>query len=109
MKAKALIVLGLAIVFGVAAVWLVQDWMKKRSDQVAKKSMETTTVVVAKTPMSFGALLREEHLAVIEWPMRAVPRGSFSTIKEVVDGKEPRVVLRPVEANGAARVADAGR
>lgn len=99
MNTKAVIIFGLAIVFGVAAVFLVQDWMKKRTVQAARTSMPTTTVVVAKTPLEFGAILRAEHLAAIEWPARAVPTGSFRTVKELVEGEEPRVVLRPVEIN----------
>jgi pilus assembly protein CpaB len=98
-KPKAIIIFALAIVFGIGAVLLVQNWMNKRSAQVAQKSMKTTMVVVAKTSMPFGAVIREENLIAIEWPARATPRGSFRQIKDLVNEKEPRVVLRPVEAN----------
>jgi len=99
MKTKAFLIFGLAIVVGIGAVLLIQDWMNKRSAQVAQKTTATTKVVVAKTPLAFGAVVRAENLAVVDWPTRIAPKGSFRTVKALVDGKEPRVVLRPVEAN----------
>jgi pilus assembly protein CpaB len=99
MKMKPLLIFGLAIVVGIGAVLLIQDWMTKRSTQFAQNTTVTTKVVVAKTPLAFGAVVRAEHLAVVDWPIRIAPKGSFRTIKELVNGKEPRVVLRPVEAN----------
>ena len=56
-------------------------------------------MVIATTPLKFGAVMRAENLDVIDWPKRIVPKGSFRSIKELVNDKEPRVVLRAVEAN----------
>ena len=99
MKTKAILIFGLAIVVGIGAVLLIQDWMNKRSTQVVQKITSTTKVVIARTPLSFGSVVRAENLAVIDWPTRIVPRGSFRSIKDLVNKKKPRVVLRPVEAN----------
>jgi len=99
MKTKALLIFGLAIVVGIGAVLLIQDWMNKRTTQVAQKITATTKVVIAKTPLAFGAVIRTENLDVVDWPTRIVPKGSFRTVKALVNDKEPRVVLRPVEAN----------
>jgi pilus assembly protein CpaB len=99
MKMKAVLIFGLAIVVGIGAVLLIQNWMDKRTTQVAQKITSTTKVVIAKTPLKFGSVVRAENLAVIDWPTRMVPKGSFRTVKQLVNDKEPRVILRPVEAN----------
>jgi pilus assembly protein CpaB len=99
MNTKALLIFGLAISVGIGAVLLIQDWMNKRSTQVTQKITSTTKVVIAKIPLTFGAVVRAENLDVIDWPTRIVPKGSFRTIKDLVNDQEPRVVLRPVEAN----------
>jgi pilus assembly protein CpaB len=99
MKSKAILIFGLAIVVGIGAVLLIQDWMDKRSTQVAQKATSTTQVVIAKTPLKFGSVIRAENLDVIDWPTRIVPKGSFRDIEALVSDKDPRVVLRPVVAN----------
>lgn len=99
MKTKAILIFGLAIVVGIGAVLLIQDWMDKRTSQVAKNIASTTKVVIATTPLKFGAVIRAENLDVIDWPTRIVPKGSFRNVEDLVNEKDPRVVLRPVEAN----------
>ena len=99
MKTKAILIFGLAIIVGIGAVLLIQDWMNERSSQVAQTTTSTIQVVIAKTPLKFGSVIRSENLDVIDWPTRIVPKGSFRKIEDLVNDKDPRVVLRPVEAN----------
>lgn len=89
--------LGLALIFAAAAVFLAQDWLKKQSSSVVKKNV--TTVVVARTALSFGAIVREEQLRVIEWPSANIPKGAFRNIGKLVRKGDPRVVLSRIEAN----------
>lgn len=89
--------LGLALIFAIAAVFLAQDWLKKQSANVVTKN--TTTVVVARTALGFGAIVRGEQLRVIEWPSANIPKGAFRKIEKLVHKGEPRVVLSRIEAN----------
>ncbi len=99
MRGKAFLMLGLALVFASTAVVLVKNWMDERSTVVAKQNLPTITVVVAKSPLAFGAVIRKEQLVAIPWPRNAVPKGAFNKIEELVNDKKPRIVLRRIEAN----------
>ena len=91
--------LGLAIIFAIAAVFLAQDWLKKQVAADAKVILPTKMVVVASTPLEFGAIIRKEHLRAIQWPAGGIPKGSFQKIDELVKKGSNRVVLRRIEAN----------
>lgn len=99
MRTRAFWMLGLAIIFAVAAVFLAQDWLNKRSAADARKILPTKMVVVAKTPLAFGAIIRKEHLRVIKWPAGGLPKGSFQKIDQLIKKGTNRVVLRRIEAN----------
>ena len=99
MKTRAFWMLGLAVIFAIAAVFLAQDWLKKRSAAAAKNSMPTSSVVVANTSLKFGAVIRREHVSVIQWPAKVVPKGSFRKVDDLVKAGTSRVVLRRIEAN----------
>lgn len=95
MRNIGLILLGVAIVLGLAAVWGV----RAMSDAQARKAqMEQTTVVVAIRPLDIGAALTPEVLKEQVWPAGSVPEGSFRKISELT-GDKPRVALRSVSAN----------
>ncbi|WP_193370757.1 Flp pilus assembly protein CpaB [Pelagibius marinus] len=95
--------LGLAVVLAVAAVFLARNWIQEQARpiivQQAAQPANTVTVVVAKERMTFGNPVRKEQLRLVKWPGEAVPEGAFTSIDELLDGQEERVVLRAIEIN----------
>ncbi len=89
-KYGTVIALGLAILFGVLAVILVNKWLSAQSPATVTvdrgDSMPVAEVVVAATDLSIGSRLTKENLTLTKWPRASVPWGSFSTIEEV-DGR----------------------
>ena len=60
-------------------------------------AFQVASVVVAAQDLAFGAELNKPALTVREWPENSLPQGGFARVEDVLgDGKEPRVVLRPM-------------
>jgi pilus assembly protein CpaB len=96
--------IGIAIVFGLAAVFIAQKWLDRQSDRlrqahVAPAAISTATIVVVAAPLRFGTELSTQHLREIPWPQSAVPKGAFSSIKEILDGKTKRAALVAMDEN----------
>jgi pilus assembly protein CpaB len=103
-RKSTIVMVAFAVVFGLLAVFIAQAWLngqaerRLRSLEANKKTLATSTIVVAAQRLSFGIDLGREHLREIPWPAEALPQGSFATINEILAGGK-RVVLAPVEAN----------
>ena len=68
---RAVIVMTLAILFGLTAVLLASRWLLT---QPAKKA---DRIVVAGADISIGQRLTPEMLKLVEWPAHSVPKGAF--------------------------------
>lgn len=103
MRGRAIIVLGLAVVLAVAAVFLARNWIQEQARpiivQQPAQPENTVMVVVAKERMTFGNPVRKEQIRLVKWPGDAVPEGAFTSIEEVLGDNEERVVLRAIEIN----------
>ena len=104
MRSKTLVMIGIAIVFGLAAVFIAQRWLDRQSDRlrqahVAPAPVSTATIVVVAAPLRFGTELSTQHLREVPWPQGAVPKGAFASIKEILDGKTRRTALVAMEEN----------
>jgi pilus assembly protein CpaB len=100
---KTFMMIGIAIVFGLAAVFMAQKWLDRQSNrlrqaQVAPKPA-VATVVVAAAPLRFGTELSKQHLREVAWPEGAVPTGAFTSINDILDGKTRRAALVAMEEN----------
>src|SRR5918998_4292481 len=94
--------IGIALVFGLGAMFVAQKWLDRQSSrlrqvQVAPAPVSTATVVVVAAPLRFGTELSTQHLREVAWPEAAVPKGGFSSIKEILDGKTRRTALVAME------------
>lgn len=93
----------LACIMGGAAVFLARGWLERQMPApvaaTAAPKAVITSVVVAKLPLRFGDELNRDNLRLVEWPAGAVPEGAFTTIDEVLSGKERRVALRDIAVN----------
>jgi len=89
-KYGTVIALGLAILFGVVAVILVNKWLTAQSPATVtverSDGIPMAEVVVAATDLSIGSRLSAENLSVSKWPRASVPKGTFQKIEDV-DGR----------------------
>ena len=102
MRARAILMLGLAVVLGFVAVYLARGWIQNQT-RVAiapQPQMNLTTVVIAKRPLSLGDEITREFVEAVPWPVSAVPEGSFRKVDELVrPGADARVALRSIQVN----------
>ncbi len=102
MKKRAFIMLGLAFVLAVTAVFVARDWLQQQVRPVIvqeQAAAPTKTILVARSRMEFGDRLRPEHVHEIAWPANTYPAGAFESQNLLFDNDEPRVVLRTIEPN----------
>ena len=97
-KYGALIALGVAIIFGVLAVFLANQWMTKQVPAEVrtevKEQMPVTMVVIAATDIPIGTPLTSAVLTKAKWPKANVPKGAFHEITEL----EGRVAVSKLTA-----------
>jgi pilus assembly protein CpaB len=104
-RASTVVMIVLAGVFGLLAVFVAQAWLNRQDEQMRLKSAlnqpkpeATRTVVVAASALRFGNPLTSGNLRVISWPEGSLPEGSFSSIQDVLAAGN-RIVLSPIEPN----------
>lgn len=84
---RAVIMLVLALVAGLAAVVLAARWLSQQT------ATGTESVIVASREVNLGTALNATMLEVVPWPSGAVPTGAFRNLAEL-DG---RVLLTSVQ------------
>ncbi len=102
MRIGAVITLLVALVLGGLSVFGARNWIAqqvKGNATTAKPQLSTVKIVVARTQLNFGDKIKDEHLTEITWPKSSVPKGAFQSVRQVLDGKRPRVALRRIEIN----------
>lgn len=106
MRNRAIIMLGLAVVFAVVAAFLAQSWLRTQVPtgpapvivQEAPKAPETT-IVVARQPLFYGNELTRQNVREIPWLADDLPTGTFQTVDELFQDQSSRIVLRTLEQN----------
>ncbi len=105
-KYGTIIALGLAILFGVVAVILVNKWLSAQNPTVAVErsggSVPLAEIVVAATDLSVGSRLTTENLTLSKWPRANVPKGAFENIADIQD----RVTVTKLVAGNPIRDAE---
>ena len=103
MRPSSIVMLAVALVLGISAALLSKVWLQAQisKPQIAEAGprMDMATVVVASKSLRFGNRLASRSLREIEWPAKAIPKGAFKKIKDIVNGKDRRVVLSSIEEN----------
>jgi pilus assembly protein CpaB len=105
-RKSTFIMIAVAAVFGLLAVFVAQAWLNRQADarmksleaQNQRKPVATQTLVVAAKPLRFGNQLDQAALREVAWPEGIVPAGGFKTVQEVLAGGR-RVVLSSFEPN----------
>jgi pilus assembly protein CpaB len=97
--------IGVAVLFGVFAVFLAQSWLngqaeiRMRNLEAQKKPAVMQTIVVATKSLRFGNELASSSLREVSWPGEALPAGAFRSISDIVDAGGRRVVLTAIDPN----------
>ena len=103
MRPSSIIMLVVALVLGISAALLSKIWLQAQVSQPqiaeAAPKVDMGTVVLAAKSLRFGNRLSKRSLVEVEWPTKAIPKGAFIKISDVVNGKDRRVVLSSIEAN----------
>lgn len=102
MRANSLIMIVLAVVFGIAGVFLSNVWMARQPEAVAAtpQAAPQDTIVVAAVGLRFGDRITADNLREIPWTAGAIPTGAFRTSAELLQSKlGDRQVLAPMGVN----------
>jgi len=92
MRQRALLMLGLAAVLGIAAVFLIRGFIARHVPTV----QATGSVVVAKAALNFGDPLTSQNLVAVPWPAESVPVGAFGNVDQMLPPGTRRVALQPI-------------
>jgi pilus assembly protein CpaB len=76
---KALGLLALAVIAGLAAALYAAGWVSQRANVAAQK------VVVAAVDIELGSKINPQMLTLAEWPSGSMPDGAFQDVKDVQD------------------------
>lgn len=91
---KALLLLGLALVLGGVAAYMVSSSMNQPvASPEAPVVLETRSVVVAAADLPVGTTLDRAHLRVAELPLDTYPANSYQSIDQVFEGDIPVVMV----------------
>jgi pilus assembly protein CpaB len=103
-RKNTIVMVGIAVVFGLLAVFVAQGWLNYQAELSRKvvapkeKAVATRTIVIAAGPLRFGAHISADHLREVAWPDEALPAGTFGSIADVMSGGK-RIVLASIEKN----------
>jgi pilus assembly protein CpaB len=95
---------GIAVVFGLLAVFVAQGWLNYQAELSRKtvapkqQTVATRTIVIAAGPLRFGTHLSPDSLREVAWPNDAIPAGTYGSIDELTAGGK-RIVLASIEKN----------
>jgi pilus assembly protein CpaB len=89
-------ILVLAVVMGGIAAFLARQWLESHSRTAVEEPRES--IVIAKSPLSFGTEVTSENITEIPWAATSLPEGAFATKQELLkDGR--RIVLAGLDRN----------
>jgi pilus assembly protein CpaB len=76
MKGRTFFMFFIALVLGVSAAWLANNWVEDRIRPSSEG--EGTPVVVAALDIPFGQKIEQAHVKIVDWPSGNTPKGAFS-------------------------------
>jgi pilus assembly protein CpaB len=99
MRGQGLIILGVAILIGLAAVFLANSYLGRVEQQQTTSAQGMVKVAVASVPLDFGTPITPDKIRMVDWPAGSLPEGTFSSIPQLLPMNHTRVALRPMAAN----------
>lgn len=95
MERRNIIIIGVAVVLGLLAVYLANSYftgVEKQQERVAEEQ-QLVRIAVATQDLDFGAPLTTDNVRLINWPAQSVPAGSFTDIAQFAGSN---VAIRPI-------------
>jgi len=103
MKGRTFFMFFIALVLGVSAAWLANNWVEDRIRPGSESA--GTPVVVAALDIPFGTKIEQAHVKVVEWPSGNTPKGAFSD-PLLLEGRIAKQSFLPGEVILEERVVD---
>lgn len=101
MQIRALVILVVALIAGLAAVFLANTMLKQKAAETTEVAqIKTVPVVAAKVDLKIGTRLDKVMLTVVDWPEDSLPDGTFSSIDQLVGDTAP-IVLKTIKKGEA--------
>lgn len=96
MQGRNLIILGIAVVIGLFAVFLANSYFSgvQQREQRKADELQMARIVVATQDIAFGKPITETTVKLVAWPASSVPVGAFTSMQDAIGGG--RVALRPI-------------
>ena len=106
MRFSSVAILTISILCAGVAAFLAKSWLENQAaanrelvQPVAHAAPKLRKVVVAAKPLRFGTELGARHLREVDWPDKAIPKGVFTSIDDLVKPDKLRIVLSAIETN----------
>lgn len=80
MNNKTILFVLLSLIFGVAAVFLAQSWLKSNTE--ANSPQATTGVITMATVAPLGSILERKHLKLLAMPNSVIPETAIKSFEE---------------------------
>ncbi len=103
MKTRSVMMLGVALVMGVGAAWVANNWLRMRVLPTAEAA--TTPVVVAALKIPYGQKIEAAHVKLVKAPDGVIPEGALRELPQAV-GKVANQALFPGEILIGERVVE---
>jgi len=104
-RSSTFVMIAVAAVFGLLAVFVAQSWLNRQAearlksiDAEKKAPVTRHSLVVAARPLRFGTELTAAALQELPWASESLPPGSFTSIQELITSGK-RIVLTAIEPN----------
>ena len=103
MRVSSVIMLSVALVFGLIAAFLAKVWLDQQASQpdvvVQQPSEDMGQVVIASKPLRFGMRISASVLREVSWPKSAIPAGAYTDKAAMFKDGGKRVVLAAIAEN----------
>ncbi len=94
---QTLIALTVAIVLGLAAVWIANSFLTNR-ERLAYNGA-TTKVAVAAAPLVYGTDITPDKVRFVDYPNSSIPPGAFTNANQLIPPGKKRIALLPIALN----------
>lgn len=94
---QTLIALTIAIVLGLAAVWIANSFLTNR-ERLAYNGA-TTKVAVAAAPLAYGTDITPDKVRFVDFPNSSIPPGAFTNANQLIPAGKKRIALLPIALN----------
>lgn len=98
-RVQSFIILGVAILIGLMAVFLANMFLGSGAAPDMANKPRSVQLAVARMPLAFGTKVTADNIRMVDWPSNSVPPGAFLNIADAANAADPRIVLRPMEIN----------